>query len=275
MLIRFFPPHPLLREIVSNIMICTHSFDRAQPPSWNLFPAIPEHSLYFYPRDSITVHHTANDNTFTCPPSTIIGPQVERVNVSMGYDHIVIRVGFHAGGLYRLLHLPLHEIVDFTCNSEDFFGRDIRCVTEQLRNTDDLAAMKDIVEDFLLQRLSRLKPVDRLDLTLAALSRGGIISSVDALSRDACFSPRQLERKCKERIGLSPKLFARIVRFSRAYRMREAQPSASWTSIAHAAGYYDQMHLIRDFKVFAGVTPSVLDKELAAAPALLQSMLKI
>lgn len=275
MLIRFFSPHPLLGEIVSNIMICAHTFDPAQPSPWNLFPAIPEHSLYFYPRDPLTVHHAARNTTFTCPPSIIIGPQVERVNVSMGHQHIVIRVGFHPGGLYRLLHLPLHEIVDYTCNSEEFFSRDIRSVTEQLRNTEDITKMKDVVEAFLLRRLSKLKPVDRLDLSLAALTSGALNNSVDALARDACFSPRQFERKCRERIGLSPKLFARIVRFSRAYRMREGQPSASWTSIAHAAGYYDQMHLIRDFKVFAGVTPTVLDKELAGAPALLQHMLKI
>lgn len=275
MLVKFFPPHPLLREIVSNFMICAHDYDAGQPLPSNLFPPIPEHSLYFYPRDPVTVHHIAKDISFTSPPSTIIGPQVQRVNLSLGHHHIVIRVGFHAGGLYRLIHLPMHEIVDYTCNSEDFFGGAISRVNEQLRNTGDLTEMKEVVERFLVQRLARLKPVDRLDLSLASLVSSGDLPSVEALSKDACFSLRQLERKCKERIGLSPKLFARIVRFSRAYRMREASPGASWLSIAHSAGYYDQMHLVRDFKVFAGVTPSGLDKELEQSSALLQYMLKI
>ena len=78
-------------------MIYEHQYEPSKPVPVNLFPAIPEHSLYFYPRDPLVVHYLENDTAFTCPPSIIIGPQVERVNLSLGYDHLVVRVGFHAG----------------------------------------------------------------------------------------------------------------------------------------------------------------------------------
>jgi hypothetical protein len=51
MILRFFQPHLLLQSFVSNIMIYTHHLNRIQSRPVNFFLAIPEHSLYFYPRD--------------------------------------------------------------------------------------------------------------------------------------------------------------------------------------------------------------------------------
>lgn len=272
---RFYQPHPLLKNLVSNIMIYAHQYDKNLPIPVNLFPAIPEHSLYFYPRDPLVVHLLDNNGTHTCQPSIIVGPQVERVNLSLGFDHVVIRVGFHVGGLHRLLRLPMHELVDYSCNSEDFWGREIRETTDRLREAADFNEMKNIVENMLLRCLGKTKPIDPVDEALNVLLKAGGNLPIEYLAKESFLSLKQFERKCKERVGLSPKIFARIIRFSKAYRMREANSSISWTAIAHAAGYFDQMHMIRDFKVFTGVSPTVVDKELSQTPSRLQADLKI
>lgn len=275
MLCRFYQPHPLLQGIVSNIMIYTHQIDRGQPLPVNLFPAIPEHSLYFYPRDPLVVHNLEKGTTQTCEPSIIVGPQVERVNLSLGHDHLVIRVGFLPGGLHRLLHQPLHELVDYTLPSQDCLGGGIRDVNEKLHFATDFTEMKTAVESFLIRQLSKTKPEIHFDKAIQALLKAGGNLSIGYLASESCLSMRQFERKCKERMGLSPKLLSRIIRFSKAYRMREVDPSLSWTSIAHASGYFDQMHFIRDFKIFAGVTPSAVDKELAQTSGRLQAELQL
>ena len=69
---------------------------------------------------------------------------------------------------------------------------------------------------------------------------------------------------------MNPKLYSRIVKFSNAYRLREAFPQLTWTSIAHSSGYYDQMHMIKDFKLFTGVNPSVIEKQLLSTPLRMQ-----
>jgi AraC-like DNA-binding protein len=56
------------------------------------------------------------------------------------------------------------------------------------------------------------------------------------------------------------------VRFSKAWIMKEQQPDISWIKIAHECGYFDQMHLIRDFHEFAGVNPSAIEAELLRSP---------
>jgi transcriptional regulator GlxA family with amidase domain len=66
---------------------------------------------------------------------------------------------------------------------------------------------------------------------------------------------RQLERRFKLRVGLSPKYFARIRRFQRVFPEVEG---AGWVEAAAACGYYDQAHLIRDFRAFAGEPPAAL-----------------
>ena len=69
---------------------------------------------------------------------------------------------------------------------------------------------------------------------------------------------------------MNPKIYARILKFSKAYRMHESCPQLSWTQIAYEAGYYDQMHMIKDFKIFAGVNPSVIEQQLLSTPLRMQ-----
>lgn len=275
MFYRFYPPHPQLQDIVSNLMIYSHRYDRDQPLPVNLFPPIPEHSLYFYPRDPLIVHRREAGTVAVCEPSIIVGPQVARVNLSLGYDHLVVRVGFRPGGLFRLLQLPMHELVDQNCNTADFFGSAVADVTEQLALTNDPDEMRAIVYGFLLGRLRKTGPRAAVDGAFSLLMKAGGNLSIDHLAKESFLSARQFERRCKERIGLSPKLFARIVRFSKAYRLRELRPDLTWTGIAHSAGYYDQMHFIRDFKAFTGALPTAVDEELSLTPVRLQADLKL
>ena len=74
---------------------------------------------------------------------------------------------------------------------------------------------------------------------------------VSVLAEQAGVSERQLERLFREAVGLSPKLYARIVRFRRvrAALDRGARPSAG---LAQHFGYTDQSHLLRDLRSFAG-----------------------
>src|SRR6185436_21146188 len=70
-------------------------------------------------------------------------------------------------------------------------------------------------------------------------------------------STRQLERRFKDRVGISPKLFSRMQRFQRVFRaIGGGRPD--WARVAVECGYHDQAHLIRDFRDFAGETPAVL-----------------
>ena len=67
---------------------------------------------------------------------------------------------------------------------------------------------------------------------------------------------RQFERRFCELVGVTPKRYARIVRFDAALRAKMAVPKRAWTDIAHEIGYYDQMHMVHDFRRFSGESPT-------------------
>jgi len=87
---------------------------------------------------------------------------------------------------------------------------------------------------------------------------------VARLARRLALSTRQLERRFQRGVGMSPKLFCRIQRFQHVFQVIEGG-RPNWVHLAVECGYYDQAHLIRDFRDFAGKTPSVLlgDADLA------------
>jgi AraC-like DNA-binding protein len=136
-------------------------------------------------------------------------------------------------------------------------------VDDKLKYAVSFIEMKIIIENFLLKRIDKLKqalPIDRV-LPLLIKERG--LLKIDQLAAHACLSTRQFERVFQQRIGLAPKHFSRLVRFSQAWIMKEQQPNISWIAIAHACGYFDQIHFIRDFHEFAGVNPSAMEAELS------------
>ena len=87
------------------------------------------------------------------------------------------------------------------------------------------------------------------------LDRKGTIR-IDEIADHAALSVRQYERRFLEEVGLTPKLFARTTRFQRALDAKRFFPERSWLSIAHEFGYFDQMHMVRDFQRLGGDAPN-------------------
>jgi AraC-like DNA-binding protein len=268
----FFSPHPALKELVNNIMISRVDFDNSKPRPVFPFPPFPEQSLFFYPCDKICAERSDKKEEADAPPCIIGGPRSDRLNIRFGYHHLVIKVSFQPGGLYRLLALPMQKFLGVKgIDARDVLGNELNIILERLREAGSFYEMKTIVDQYLLSKANRLKQHLPIDHVMIYLLKGGGLISIDDLASSACLSNRQFDRVFKERIGLSPKFFSRVVRFARAWVIKETQPDISWIKIAHECGYYDQMHLIRDFKELAGSNPSQIEAELLEAPMSLKN----
>jgi AraC-like DNA-binding protein len=238
------------------------------------YPPTPFQSLMFYCNHPISIGRIWEGTFDKQPLSVIIGPQYSRVNIKIESQLRAIRVDFFPGGMYRMLGIPMHELFDGGFDTLHFFGAEMKYINEQLQNIADLEEGKNIIEKFLLCRVSRLKQIQPIDSALRILLNNSGNMSIEKMASLSCLSIKQFERKCKVRIGMNPKMYARILKFSKAYRLHEAFPQLSWTTIAYEAGYYDQMHMIRDFKVFAGVNPSVIEGQLLSTPIRMQKDLR-
>ncbi|MBA2745575.1 MAG: AraC family transcriptional regulator, partial [Flavisolibacter sp.] len=238
------------------------------------YPPTPQQSLFFYLADPIQMNKEGSHDFLLQPRCVVVGPQLNRVNLIVGKHHKSVRVGFHPGGLFRLLGVPMLELADEGFDASLFFGSHLTEVMEQLAEAPDHLAIKSTIETFLLSQIKGLKTFHPIDLALQNLVACGGLMSMEQTASDACLSLRQFERLCKTRLGMNPKLFARIARFSKAYRLSENKGRINWSSIAYECGYFDQMHMIRDFKDFAGVNPGMILSQLSATPLRLQKDIK-
>lgn len=259
---RYFYPHPALSEYVESICIMEHEFTASDIFS-PIYTYMPTHTrfLCFYLADPLIVKR--GPGKFEKRGNAmIVGPQLTPVTLNLGKMQTNVIIMFRPCGLYRLLGFSLEEIVDCDFEAKLVLGNDIDNVTERLTLVASDEQRNAIVQEYLLGRLSKLRPafpLDRAMLTLIA-AHGNL--SMDNLASQACLSVRQLERQSLQRIGFSPKYFSRMVRFSEAYKFKERNPLTPWINIAYRFGYFDQMHLIRDFRHFTENNPSILTEEL-------------
>lgn len=264
---QLFEPHPALKGLVNNIMIHEVTFAATEARPAFSVPPLPEQCLFFYVRDRSDAEDVSTKKKETLSPSLVIGPHTTRHVITPGRNHSMIKVGFQPGGLYRFLGVPMNELVNQGgYDGTDLLGREIHDVLNQLREAASFYDMRVTVERFLLARVNQLKPLLPIDRVLPLLLKERGVLKIDQLASHACLSIRQFERVFQQRIGLPPKYFSRLVRFAHAWMIKEQQPCTSWTAIAHECGYFDQMHLIRDFQEFAGVNPSSIERELVGSP---------
>ena len=95
----------------------------------------------------------------------------------------------------------------------------------------------------------------------APLVRGAVAAleppagRIRELARGLGTTARTLERRVRDATGLSPRALRAVLRFRRVFRRLDRAPAGSWARVAVESGYYDQAHMIREFRRFAGVSP--------------------
>lgn len=256
-----FLPHPALREFVEKIHILNIDFTITKSLS-PIYTYVPTHTrfLCFYLKDRVKVKKVDGDFVARSR-SIIIGPQLTPVTLDLGVKHLTIIVGLKPCGMYRLLGVPINEIIDRDFDATLVIGREIDEVLDRLYEAESNAKKIEIIQQYLLSKLGQLRPALPFDLVMSQQLNSIGNLSMDYLASQSCLSIRQFERKSLERIGLPPKLYSRMIRFTHAYKYKESSPYTTWNEIAYRFGYYDQMHFIRDFKFFAGFTPRMLKEE--------------
>jgi AraC-like DNA-binding protein len=175
-------------------------------------------------------------------------------------DHAAAPGQFHFGVRFRpgmwcdVMAVPADRIVDAVLPLEDLWGSRVRHLADPLAEAPSAEACVRIVA----ANLPPSAGVGPLERSVKFLERVRGCASIDELARQAGMSPRQFRRVCLAQTGLSPKLLARVLRFRHA--VARIEPQADAVAVALDCGYYDQAHLIRDFREFAGQSPGRLKR---------------
>jgi AraC-like DNA-binding protein len=267
MIFKLISPSPSLSRYVRHYQLIHFNFTNEVEKPVKPYPPRPEQCIIFYPRDLMSIEYLATKKRVLLPRSIVAGQVTSRQNLHLGDDHMVLKVTFYPGALYHFTKLSLTEIADENADAESIFSREMKLLNDRLSGIPDFKTMVEQVEEFLLKSLRDSNTEsDSVDAVAKILLQKPDRYSMAWLAKESCFSQRQFERKFSQRIGVSPKMFARISRFDKAFRLKDKNPKMDWLRIAMEMGYHDYQHLVKDFKDFAESLPAALIQEEALSP---------
>jgi AraC-like DNA-binding protein len=164
---------------------------------------------------------------------------------------------FHPGGLPAFTNLPVHELTNGTATVEDIWGPAAAEIAGRLAEVNEVARV-DALESMLIERLGeKRQPHTTVDVPglAASIHQSGGQVIVEQLAFGAGISRQQLTRLFRQRVGVTPKLYARLARFHSGLACAGSRTAANWAQMALELGYADQSHWIAEFKEFSGLTP--------------------
>ncbi len=165
-------------------------------------------------------------------------------------------VVFHPTAFATLFRISVKDTVDQRIPLDDILGLEGKQLAQKVLEAKNTFQRVNLVESFLLQKVWLSKLHDNVVDKAARLigNHNGMLSIKDLLYEIGS-SRRPLERKFQEKVGVSPKFYARIRRFAYvSYRLMYQK--ASWQQLAYESGYFDHSHFIKDFLFFNRKNPS-------------------
>jgi AraC-like DNA-binding protein len=196
------------------------------------------------------------DGTRCAPPAAFTGPRdILRTHEHLD-GHAVLLAMFTPVGAYTFLRVQLEEFTGYTVSLTDLIdcpGED-HSLSERLNSAKNHRQRIALVERFLLAKKRGSTPDPLISAAVAWLERSAETKRIHDLSRYIGLSQSALERRFRRTIGVSPKKFASLARLRRAAQLQAT--GADLTTVAHASGYFDQSHFIKEFRRATGRAPS-------------------
>lgn len=222
-----------------------------------------EMPLVFFFKDK-PVHLKSPDNgdivkRGTCCDIVGLGTQYNGV-MTLDGSYSFFEINFKIGGLCKIFDVLAVHFMNRIVSAEDIFGSGIKLLYEQLCIADGIGEMAETANHFFANHLKKKNSTiyqNIINGIANVIIRNAGIIDIAQLAGQANMSIRTLERHFIKQTGITLKLLCSIARFNHAFSLKLNTPEQNWASIAQSCGYFDQMHLIREFKRFSGSTPFI------------------
>jgi AraC-like DNA-binding protein len=194
--------------------------------------------------------------TSSIPVPHICGPQSESFVIDTAAQEAILGVHFKPGGVFPFFKVPAGELHNTRLCLDALWSRRAAELRERLLEAPATLARFQILERFLLAEAARpLAQHAAVAFALAAFQEVRPRSVSDVVERTG-WSQRRFIELFRDEVGLSPKLFCRVVRFQHVVQKIHGQRQVDWAAVAADCGYYDQAHFVHDFRAFSGFCPT-------------------
>jgi AraC-like DNA-binding protein len=166
-----------------------------------------------------------------------------------------IGIDLTPAGCRSLLGMPVSAVDGWVLPLDELLGPPGRELLDRLQCAGTWPARFAVLDDVLLRCQGRLRPADAAVEHAWRRLTGGPVR-VDAVAADVGYSRRHLGERFSREYGLRPKTVARLARFDRSRSLLQVAAPPTLSVVAAACGYADQAHLAREWREFAGASPT-------------------
>lgn len=167
-----------------------------------------------------------------------------------------VSVTLRAGAAAALLGIPAGEIGGTTVHLDELWGSAGSALLQRMGEARNDAARVSLLQSELLQRLSHSRGDDAATRRAVQLiaAAGGQCALRD-IAAELGIGERRLQQLFHAQVGLSPRRWSRLARLHACLRRLRDQPVPAWADLAVSSGFYDQSHMVNEFRALCGVTP--------------------
>jgi len=251
---KLYEPNELLKPYV-------HSYWIVQKKEFHQvksYKVLSDASMGFAINFASPYSSTINKNIFTCSHKfTIDGITKYPSYLQFDKELYIIGVRFKTAGAYVFYEEDMDSFLDKNTHFKNSETWPLDTLYDALIQTNGIKERITIIEAFLIKKLQDSKKKNApwtFTLIQKVIEKKGDIS-LESLCTEFNISIRQLERTFKKEVGMSPKIYIRIIRMRYAKELLSKLKVESLTTTAHETGFFDQAHFTREFKFFMSETP--------------------
>jgi AraC-like DNA-binding protein len=186
----------------------------------------------------------------------VAGPYSKSFLIDPSEFTAVLGVRFKPGAGRVFFPVPAHELHNIDIALEDLDRAEAARLYEQLRAAAGVHAQFGVLERYLMGKIPRgMAPHPVVEYAVQELSREPGVRAIADVQAETGFSHTRFNQIFRDHVGLTPKLFCRVRRFRAVVEHIESGRPVNWAALAATCGYFDQAHLIHDFRAFSGMTP--------------------
>jgi AraC-like DNA-binding protein len=189
----------------------------------------------------------------------ITGPKIDN-NIHVEYDGKLsqILIEFTPTGFYYLLHDSPGNYLNKLLNLSDFIPqKSVYNLSIQLHSTDDPDNHSEFIQEFLVEQSFQALPFcqyveDAIEIIHTKMGKIMVKDIANSINK----SERQFNRQFLKMVGISPKVYSKLVQLHYVINLMNLKEYSSIKEISYSAHFYDQSHFDRRFKELVGLTPS-------------------
>ena len=192
----------------------------------------------------------------------LVGQQLGPTVTIQPTHHHVLGIRLRPAGAFALVKTPLRVLTNLVITLEDVLGAAGCTLVDRCREATSVTARFDLVARWLAERFVSARQIDpEIAWAAGKIDAAAGQIPIAPLRVETGLSKSRLATAFRDQIGVTPKVYARLVRFRRALSLVE-EGRRPLAEVACDAGYYDQPHFNAEFRALTGLSPQALQTAL-------------